>query len=192
MAYFRYATARKANQGKNVDTVSAFRRAGYTFNWVGTSERRGINKNPVRRGANMKSVVSAVAVATALASGVSAFVTPSSRTTSTDASQLAVPPADEKYIPVDSTRASYYPFGASTSSDRLISLSARPPKSNEEVTDGSANVRQLLGLKGASETTDIWKTSPSIDEASNVDPSRLGRHVWRSCVWQLSLDLEPI
>lgn len=105
----------------------------------------------------MKSVVSAVAVATALASGVSAFVTPSSRTTSTDASQLAVPPADEKYIPVDSTRASYYPFGASTSSDRLISLSARPPKSNEEVTDGSANVRQLLGLKGASETTDIWK-----------------------------------
>ena len=107
-------------------------------------------------GTNMKSVVSAVAIATALASGVSAFVTPSSRTTSTDASQL-LPPADENYVPVDSTRASYYPFGASISSDRSISLSARPPKSNEEVTDGSANVRQLLGLKGASETTDIWK-----------------------------------
>lgn len=105
----------------------------------------------------MKSVVSVVAVATALASGVSAFVTPSSRTASTDASQLSLPPADERHIPVDSTRASYYPFGASISSDRSISLSARPPKSNEEVTDGSADVRQLLGLKGASETTDIWK-----------------------------------
>ena len=32
-----------------------------------------------------------------------------------------------------------------------------PPKSNEEAGDGSSGLRQLLGVKGASESTDIWK-----------------------------------
>mmetsp|Transcript_24209 Transcript_24209/g.50737 ORF Transcript_24209/g.50737 Transcript_24209/m.50737 type:complete len:409 (+) Transcript_24209:38-1264(+) len=53
---------------------------------------------------------------------------------------------DRTYYPV--------PFNTESSTSRLGAL---PPKSNEEVTDGSADARQLLGLKGASETDDIWK-----------------------------------
>ena len=52
---------------------------------------------------------------------------------------------------------SFYPFTNTESSLSTSRLSAKPPKSNEEVSDGSADLRQLLGVKGASETTDIWK-----------------------------------
>jgi chlorophyll synthase len=39
-------------------------------------------------------------------------------------------------------------------SDTALAAAKGP---NEEAADGSADVRQLLGVKGASETTDIWK-----------------------------------
>ena len=56
-------------------------------------------------------------------------------------------------LPTKQQTDSFYPFDKESSSK----LSAVPPKSNEEVADGSADVRQLLGVKGASGTTDIWK-----------------------------------
>ncbi len=46
----------------------------------------------------------------------------------------------------------FYPFEKENSDSALF---AKGP--NEEADDGSAGVRQLLGVKGASETTDIWK-----------------------------------
>lgn len=46
----------------------------------------------------------------------------------------------------------FFPFEKETSDSALF---AKGP--NEEAEDGSAGVRQLLGVKGASETTDIWK-----------------------------------
>jgi chlorophyll synthase len=42
-----------------------------------------------------------------------------------------------------------------TSSTALYAKKSKGP--NEKASDGSADVRQLLGLKGASESTDIWK-----------------------------------
>ena len=56
----------------------------------------------------------------------------------------------------DSSSSLFYPF-PSTDSSSNFRLDATPPKSNEEVTDGSADVRQLLGVKGAAGTSDIWK-----------------------------------
>jgi len=53
------------------------------------------------------------------------------------------------------SNAEFYPFPTKVDS-RLYAKNAAP-ESNEEVTDGSADLRQLLGVKGASETTDIWK-----------------------------------
>jgi len=47
------------------------------------------------------------------------------------------------------TSSSYYPFEESSSA-----LKESP---NKEADDGSAETRQLLGLKGASEETNIWK-----------------------------------
>eukprot|EP00557_Chaetoceros_sp_GSL56_P002238 CAMPEP_0176501458 /NCGR_PEP_ID=MMETSP0200_2-20121128/14170_1 /TAXON_ID=947934 /ORGANISM="Chaetoceros sp., Strain GSL56" /LENGTH=427 /DNA_ID=CAMNT_0017900343 /DNA_START=39 /DNA_END=1322 /DNA_ORIENTATION=+ len=57
-----------------------------------------------------------------------------------------------------SPSSSFFPFtseeldGPSSSSSALYAK-----KPNKEAEDGSAGVRQLLGVKGASETTDIWK-----------------------------------
>ena len=47
---------------------------------------------------------------------------------------------------------SFFPFEDEKQSTVLF---AKGP--NEKASDGSADVRQLLGVKGASETTDIWK-----------------------------------
>lgn len=41
--------------------------------------------------------------------------------------------------------------------ERSISSLSAKKNPNEETEDGSGGVRQLLGIKGASETTDIWK-----------------------------------
>lgn len=64
----------------------------------------------------------------------------------------------------DSSSAAFCPFPTAASSTHYSTTSATtrldavPPKSNREVSDGSADVRQLLGVKGASsDTTDIWK-----------------------------------
>jgi chlorophyll synthase len=59
----------------------------------------------------------------------------------------------------ESSSSSFFPFSSSDELDGLSSsssaLNAKMP--NKEAADGSAGVRQLLGVKGASETTDIWK-----------------------------------
>jgi len=54
---------------------------------------------------------------------------------------------------------SFYPFPTKSANPESTSslLNAKPPKSNEEVSDGSSDLRQLLGVKGASTETDIWK-----------------------------------
>jgi chlorophyll/bacteriochlorophyll a synthase len=64
---------------------------------------------------------------------------------------LRLLPANNNII-IDEDSLSFYPFPKVETS-----LSAIPPKSNQEVSDGSSDLRQLLGVKGASGTTDIWK-----------------------------------
>ena len=54
----------------------------------------------------------------------------------------------------NSESSSFYPF--KTADSYPFRLNAAP-ESNKEVSDGSADVRQLLGVKGASGSTDIWK-----------------------------------
>lgn len=65
-------------------------------------------------------------------------------------SSLRLLPVNNNDIEEDSL--SFYPFPRTKSS-----LCATPPESNQEVSDGSSDLRQLLGVKGASGTTDIWK-----------------------------------
>ena len=48
----------------------------------------------------------------------------------------------------------FFPFDESTRTSRNSQLWSSP---NEEAEDGSAGVRQLLGVKGAKQETDIWK-----------------------------------
>ena len=59
----------------------------------------------------------------------------------------------------NSESSSFYPFGkeetaTATGTDTALFAEKGP---NEEASDGSADARQLLGLKGASASTDIWK-----------------------------------
>lgn len=49
----------------------------------------------------------------------------------------------------------FFPFEVDKSVSSTILSAKKGP--NAEATDGSASTRQLLGLKGASETDDIWK-----------------------------------
>ncbi len=56
--------------------------------------------------------------------------------------------------------SSFFPFETeqnkeSTSASKSALCAKKGP--NDEASDGSAGVRQLLGVKGASETNDIWK-----------------------------------
>lgn len=52
--------------------------------------------------------------------------------------------------------SSFYPF-EKEEMNKVSSSALYAKGPNEEVSDGSAGVRQLLGVKGASETNDIWK-----------------------------------
>lgn len=70
--------------------------------------------------------------------------------TQQQSSSLRLLPVNNNDIDEDSL--SFYPFPRTESS-----LYATPPESNQEVSDGSSDLRQLLGVKGASGTTDIWK-----------------------------------
>lgn len=75
---------------------------------------------------------------------------------------LPIDKKEEVLSSSSTSTASFYPFPSSSILSSTLSsstqLSATPPKSNREVSDGSADVRQLLGVKGASSTTtDIWK-----------------------------------
>lgn len=58
-------------------------------------------------------------------------------------------------LPTKETQSSFYPFESNDASSTFRLNAA--PDSNKEVTDGSADVRQLLGVKGAAGTSDIWK-----------------------------------
>ena len=52
-------------------------------------------------------------------------------------------------------RDSFYPFPSENTRTSTILRAGKGP--NEEASDGSAGVRQLLGVKGASETQEKWK-----------------------------------
>jgi chlorophyll synthase len=52
------------------------------------------------------------------------------------------------------TSETFFPFEQTTTTDTTTKLNAAP---NQEAEDGTGGVRQLLGLKGASGETNIWK-----------------------------------
>ena len=57
-------------------------------------------------------------------------------------------------------KSSFFPFGDESSSSSTTELKQSSDSSsgpNKQADDGSAGVRQLLGVKGASQETDIWK-----------------------------------
>ena len=113
----------------------------------------------------MKLLVPAALVAQTLAfssSGPSSFSARSASFVGTRTAALNMIPnnnnKDESssatFFPFESTSlTNNSPLGSASPSD--TALNAKGP--NEEAADGSADVRQLLGVKGASETTDIWK-----------------------------------
>jgi chlorophyll/bacteriochlorophyll a synthase len=70
-------------------------------------------------------------------------------------------------LPGDKLPSSFYPFDQQQLTSEMP-VSAPPPRTptslrassdgpNKQASDGSGNVRQLLGLKGAATETDIWK-----------------------------------
>lgn len=59
-------------------------------------------------------------------------------------------------IPKKQEQNGFFPFEETSSTTKKSTLSASKGP-NEEASDGSAGVRQLLGVKGASAETDIWK-----------------------------------
>lgn len=96
------------------------------------------------------------AIASALATGTFAFA-PQSRVLSVTRqhetlSSLSMLDGKRINANTNSESSPFYPFEKESSDSALF---AKGP--NKEAEDGSADVRQLLGLKGASETTDIWK-----------------------------------
>ena len=69
-------------------------------------------------------------------------------------------------LPGDKVPSTFFPFdqgltgdtvAPSPSSRTLTSLRASSDGPNKQANDGSGNVRQLLGLKGAATETNIWK-----------------------------------
>ena len=97
----------------------------------------------------MKFLVSALALASV---GVSGFSTPGHGVATrsiVDGSTSSLAMLPNNNSPFDTKSESFYPFESSTS------LSSNAP--NQEAGDGSSGVRQLLGVKGASTETDIWK-----------------------------------
>lgn len=65
-------------------------------------------------------------------------------------------------LPETRTRESFFPFesnaiGASSTALRGSKGTEKSSAPNKEAADGSSGVRQLLGVKGASQETDIWK-----------------------------------
>uniref|UniRef100_A0A7S2RQF9 Chlorophyll synthase n=1 Tax=Eucampia antarctica TaxID=49252 RepID=A0A7S2RQF9_9STRA len=122
----------------------------------------------------MKVLYSAVAVS-ALASGASAFASSGRSSNSAFAirSNVASVPTSsgssssslnmmKKNSESSNSDGSFYPFNSNnnnmeqrTSSTMLQMAKDKGP--NSKAKDGSADIRQLLGVKGAAETEDIWK-----------------------------------
>lgn len=82
--------------------------------------------------------------------GSAAAFSPAARsfTTTSHGSNLSMLPSKERQS------SSFYPFESDDQSTFRLNAA---PDSNKEASDGSADVRQLLGVKGAAGTTDIWK-----------------------------------
>mmetsp|Transcript_10995 Transcript_10995/g.17007 ORF Transcript_10995/g.17007 Transcript_10995/m.17007 type:complete len:420 (-) Transcript_10995:92-1351(-) len=80
--------------------------------------------------------------ASSSSSSLSMMMPPSSKTTSSSSSEQ---------------QPKFYPFAETTTSSSSTMLQAQNDGPNSEAEDGSAGVRQLLGVKGASAETDIWK-----------------------------------
>ena len=105
---------------------------------------------------NITMTMKTLLLAPILAASTAAAFSPAPRpfvglsSTQQQSSSLRLLPVNNNDIDEDSL--SFYPFPRTESS-----LCATPPESNQEVSDGSSDLRQLLGVKGASGTTDIWK-----------------------------------
>ena len=95
----------------------------------------------------------ATSIAAVLTCSASAFA-PQSRLVTLQNTQLSMLDGKQQRLNTNSypESSTFYPFERENSDSTLF---AKSP--NEQADDGSADVRQLLGLKGASETTDIWK-----------------------------------
>lgn len=94
-------------------------------------------------------------VAGSLISGASAFAPSGSfvARSSVKSSSISLRMLDGRNTSTDSK--TFFPFENDSSLSSTVLNAKKGP--NAEATDGSADVRQLLGLKGASETDDIWK-----------------------------------
>ena len=106
----------------------------------------------------MMSPIVSILLASTLAIGAVAFA-PQGRLVSFSNSATETAHRNSALFMIDGNRrnsitetSQFFPFEKETSDSALF---AKGP--NEEADDGSAGVRQLLGVKGASETTDIWK-----------------------------------
>ena len=106
----------------------------------------------------MMSPIVSTLLASTLAIGAVAFA-PQGRVVSFSNSATETAHRNSALFMIDGNRrnsitetSQFFPFEKETSDSALF---AKGP--NEEAEDGSAGVRQLLGVKGASETTDIWK-----------------------------------
>ena len=71
------------------------------------------------------------------------------------------PTADKVFIPFEESPS----LLEMTPTDHEAALKDAP---NHEAEDGSAGVRQLLGIKGASEVKDIWKIRLQLTKVGNV------------------------
>ena len=102
-----------------------------------------------------------VVVATTL-SAATAF-SPAANTVIRSPSALGMLPNSQQPWQTSSQQQQFYPFASTTNKrDSLTTLdqaskNEQQKNINAEAADGSAGVRQLLGVKGASGTTDIWK-----------------------------------
>ena len=98
-----------------------------------------------------------IALAISCLGAVSAFSNNAFPTTKKAFAPLTMLP-----LKTPTTEKSYFPFKDSPSAMR-----AAP---NEEVEDGSADLRQLLGVKGASAETDIWKIRLQLTKVRTCSP----------------------
>lgn len=104
------------------------------------------------------SILSALAAGTVAFAPQSGLVGVTLPQTNQKVSSLSMMDGKRKNVNSNSYSESspFFPFEEekTTSSDSALCAKKGP---NEEASDGSADIRQLLGLKGASESTNIWK-----------------------------------
>jgi len=121
-----------------------------------------LNKNQIKNNNNMKlGAIAFILSATSVAgfSSPNAFVARSGKAASSSSSLSMMMPPSSKTTSSSSSeqQPKFYPFAETTTSSSSTMLQAQNDGPNSEAEDGSAGVRQLLGVKGASAETDIWK-----------------------------------